>query len=260
MPLFSFGPKKIFTVDPGNHAIKIAQFSSQKGSFILEKFLSFPVPKESVREDGLFNKKSLSQPLLQFIKENIEGSGYKLRICISGKFTFIKKIEIPREEKKLMRELIHMEAKETLPFHLNEINYSYKILDHIQASQENKVNILLVSARKDAIHNYEDLFKKMGLRCELIDIGGVALANCVKFTEEENLSEDSSVLVVDIGKSGTELSVVNNGELIFSRYFTVGGDFYNNTLMSEMGINYAEAEHLKTKNPVEEKSQPEVHH
>ena len=262
LSLFGFGQKKIVTVDLGNHTVKVAQFSIKKDTPVLDKFVYFPVPKDGFMEDGLFNIERLSPSLSQFIKKNMEGISYNLRVCVSGKFVFVKKIEIPNEEKKLMRELIHMEAKEILPFHLSEVNYNYKILDHIQATEESKMSVLLVAAKKNAIYNYESLFKKIGLKCECIEIGGVALAHCVQFMEsdDKNDDNDSVVLVVDIGKLGTELSVINKGELIFSRYFMVGGDFYNNALMQEMGISYEEAEKLKISSSEDQTLHPEVYH
>ena len=262
LSLFGLGQKKVVTVDLGNHTVKIAQFLIKKDTSVLDKFFYFPVPKNCFTEDGLLSIGHLSQPLSQFIKKNIEGVGNNVRVCISGKFVFIKKIEVPKEEKRLMRELIQMEAKEILPFHLSEINYSYKILDHIQASQESKVSILLVAAKKNAINNCNSLFKKMGFKCECIEIGGVALAHCVQFMEDDskNGDNDSAILVVDIGKSGTELSVISHGELVFSRYFMIGGDFYNHALMQEMGVNYEEAENLKIDSNTNENLHPEVKH
>ena len=259
LSLLGLGKKAVVAVDVGNHTIKLAQFLFNKNIPVLDRFSYFPVPENCVRENHLFNIELLSNPLSDFINKNNELKVRSLRVCISGKFVFIKKIEIPREEKKLLEELIHIEAKETLPFNLNEINYDYKIMENIQATQEDKISILLVAAKKDAIFNYEDLFKKIGLRCECIEIGGVALSNCVQFLEDE--SDNVGVtLVVDIGKSGTEVSIINNGDLIFSRYLAVGGDFYNNALMQEMGITYKEAEKLKINSSLNEKLHPEVNH
>ncbi len=251
-----FGPRKVFAMDIGDHCIKWAELVFERKTPVLKNFAFLPIPDEC-REEQLFNISRMQLPLRRFVEKHTKGPVRKIRLCVSGKATIIKKVEIPQSEKKLMDELVYMEAKETIPFDLDEVNYSYQVINSLPTVDKSKVNVLLVAARKNMIFNYEQLIKTSGFKCECIDIGGFALSYCMKFLSPP---AGKNILVLDIGKSATEFCVFNSGELVFSRILAGGGDFFSTALMKEMGVDEKEAEALKVSGFCDEKGTPEEVH
>ena len=77
------------------------------------------------------------------------------------------------------------------------------------------------------------LFLRLGRSIEL-----------VKGQLPENI-EDKAVALVDIGANMITIAVVKNGETIFIREQTFGGDQYNQSIVSYYGMSYEEAERAK---------------
>ena len=253
-----FQPKRMVTLDIGSHTIKLADFLVKKGTPFLQNFATLPVPDNCIEQGDLINSESLKNILPDFISQYIEGPTSELYVSVSGRSVIVKKIEILRTEKELMDDLVQEEVSQNLPFNLDEINYDYVHMKAPPASNESKMNILLVVAKNDVIDKINQLIESTGYKCKLIDMGSFALTEAVKFIEPKAVKENDNILILDIGKSGTVFIVMHKGNLIFSRYMMIGSDFYTVNLIKEMGVEYEEAESLKISWCAKDETPPEV--
>lgn len=241
---FNFRSKKVVTLDIGCHTIKLAEFLVKNKKVTLENFAFLPVPAECVTQEGLTETETLIEPFSNFVKQSVQ-EPFSLYAAIGGRAVIIKKIEIPRVETEIMNELVEVEVRQNLPFNVEDINYHYDVLSALQHRQEDRVNILLVAARKNVVENYDRLVKSSGYECDRVDVGGFAIAACLCHAHPEITQKDKNVLVLDIGKMGTVFMVLHSGHLIFEHYVSVGGDTYNDHLMRQMDVSVNEAESLK---------------
>ena len=242
-----FKPKKFFSLDIGSDTIKLAEFSRNKRKeIILENFVFLPVPDDCIEQGDLVNLDSLKEPFSDFLSQNVgEKTNISLYASMSGRSILAKKLDVLRSEKKeLMDDLVQEEMVQSLPFNIDEINYNYFPLKSYDSLNKNMASILVVAAKSDNVAVIDHLFKSTGYPCAGIDMGALTLAECVRFIEED-LGEGENILLLDIGKSGTTFIVLNNKDLLFSRYISVGSNFYTVNLMKEMSIEYEEAESLK---------------
>ncbi len=238
--------KKSFAIDVGSNTIKVAEFSIKKKKEIcLENFTFFDVPEGCIEQGDLIEVDSLREPLFEFMSHAIEKPAPPLCVAIGGRSLYFKKIEILNSDKEVMDSLVHEEVAQHLPFNMDEINYDYVELKSLNSIKEGKVKILLIAAKSDATYNVNHLIEEGGYKCAFIDTASFAILDCVQVIEPDIKDIDESILVLDIGKSGTNFIVIHRDELIFSRYMTVGSDFYTVSLMKEMNIEYQEAESLK---------------
>ena len=242
----------------GSHTIKLAHFSIKKSVPFLENVSFLPVPEGCVEQGDLIDIDPFADAFPEFIGQNLGNSVADLYISISGRSVLVKKLEILKAEKKLRDALVQEEASQNLPHNLEDLNYDYMEMSAIPPSNENKINILLVGAKADIVSKVSQLVENAGHRCLSVDMGAFTLVECVNFIHPELEKKNESVLLLDIGKSGTGFIVLKKGELIFSRYMMVGSDFYTLNLTKEMGTNYLEAESLKMSWCSGEESPPEV--
>ncbi len=245
------------TLDIGSHTIKLAEFSLKKKKIILENFAFLPVPEECVTREGLTEMETLIEPFSHFIKQSVQ-EPFSLYAAIGGRAVIIKKIEIPRVETEIMNELVEIEVRQNLPFNVEDINYHYEPLSALQPRQEDRVNILLVAARKNIVESYDRLIRSSGYECNRVDVGGFAVAACLRHSQPEITRDDKNVLVLDIGKMGTVFMVLHAGHLIFEHYVSVGGDTYNDHLMRQMDVSVNEAEALKISSGTNKEAPEEV--
>ena len=237
------------TLDVGSHTIKLAEFSVKKKVPFLENFAFLPVPENCIEQGDLVDPEPFTEVLPEFISQNTTAPVSDLYVSMSGRSVIVKKIEVLKSDKELMDDLVQEEVSQNLPFNLDEINYDYIKMSAPAPTSESKINILLVAAKNDVVYKINRLIEGMGYHCLSIDMGAFSLSECVKFMDSQKKGDKrdkgDNVLILDIGKSGTMFNVLHKGELIFSRYMTVGSDFYTISLQQEMGVEYQEAESLK---------------
>ena len=245
MSFFNFGkPKRVVTLDIGSHSIKLAEFLLQKKKVVLENFAFLPMPEECVVHEELTGMEVLHESFSRFVKQNTE-EPFSLYAAIGGRTVIIKKVEIPRVEAEIINDLVAMEVNQNLPFNIEDINYHYEILSQLPPKQEDRMNILLVVAKKNIVVECDRLIKAAGYTCKSVDVEEFALASCVQRAYPGIMQSKKNVLVLNIGKRGTVFMVLASGTLIFKYYIAVGGDTYNDHLIRNMDISHEEAEELK---------------
>ncbi|MDE0119203.1 MAG: type IV pilus assembly protein PilM [Bdellovibrionales bacterium] len=241
-----FKPKKHFILDVGSHTIKLAEFSlDKKKTPFLENFDFLPVPEGCMEQGDLINPGPLQDVLPEFISRNVKETIPNLYVSVGGRSVIVKKIEIYRSEKELIDDLVREEMIQVLPFNIDEINYDYMPMTTSLSTSENKTNFLVIISKSDNINKINRLIDDVGYKCAAIDMGSFALSECVKFMDSDFAKKGKNILILDIGKSGTAFIVLNQGNLIFSRYMLAGSNFYTANIMKEMGVEYQEAESLK---------------
>ncbi len=243
--MWPFGKlKKVITLDIGSHSIKLAEFSIQKKFPVLEHFAFFPLSEDHISSEGVLDIVSLKEPFTEFIKKNTQDS-FQPYVGIGGRGIIIKKLEIPRVEQSMMDELVEIEVRHNLPFNLEDINYHYQVMDVLKPKLEDRLNVLLVGANKNIVSNCDQLIKSTGYECATIDISSLALADCMKLVYPDIKEKNKTVLLLDIGKIGTNFMVIYSDQVIFQHYIPFGSNKYNDNLIREMNVDFQEAESLK---------------
>ena len=250
-------PKKIVALDIGSHTIKLAEFLVKKKKILLKNFAFLPVPEGCIAQEGLMDMDALKGPFSDFMKQHIQAP-VSLYATIGGRSVIIKKIEVPRVETEIMNELVETEMRQSLPFNLEDVNYQYETLSAFQPAQEDRVNILLVAAKKDIVNRYDQLIVSSGYKCDRIDVDGFAVSSCMRMAYPEITQKDKNALVLDIGKLSTTFMVLHAGHLIFEHNISVGGHTYNNHLMRQMDVSIEEAESLKLSSCSQKEAPEEV--
>ena len=240
-----FKPKKMAILDVGSHTLKLAEFSFKKRKLFLENISFLPVADNAIEQGDLMNVDSLKEALPAFISQNIEGQIPEIYVVMSGRSIIVKKLEILRSEKDLLDDLMREEVRQNLPFDIEEINYDYTPLDTLPTEDKSKMNILLFVAKKKEVAKVNDMIEQAGYKCVSVDMGGLALASALRFIETDIEQKEEDILILDIGKAGTSFIVLHKGQLICSRYITVGSEFYTQSIMREMNMEYPSAEALK---------------
>ena len=241
-----FKPKQMFVMDVGSHTIKLASFSLDKNKTpILENFTFLPVPEGCIEQGDLINPGPLKDILPEFISHNLKENVSKLYVSIGGRSVIVKKIEVFRTEKELVNDMVREELSQVLPFSIDEINYDYEPMVTPVSTHESKINMLVVVSKLDFVNKVNTLIEHVGYKCASIDMGAFALSESVKLMDSDIVQEGKNILILDIGKSGTVFTVLNQGNLIFSRYMPIGGNFYTTNIVKEMGVGHEEAESLK---------------
>ncbi|WP_374078171.1 type IV pilus assembly protein PilM [Bdellovibrio bacteriovorus] len=235
-----FKSKKVIGLDIGTSSIKLAEMDfSGKGAQLLS-FGFAPTPPNSVSGGEIVDIASVGVAIQSLINE-VKSKRKSIATAMWGTAVIVKKITIPKMDKKLIKDQIRFEAEQYIPFDINNISLAHHIL--AGSSSPDTMDILLIAAQNELVTQYTQVIEVSGLTCGVLDVSGFALANAFELNYGKIPGEVIGLL--NFGASITNFVVVQNGEVIFCRDIPVGGANYTNEIHKAMGVTVAEAEALK---------------
>ena len=227
-------------IDIGSDSIKIIDFKSEKSKKIRKIFIE-KLPR-GVIENG--DVKS-SEKLTTIIKEKMKTLGLwqfarEVAISLAGNAVIIKTIIMDNIDDFELHDLIESEAEQHFQIELDQLYFTW----HIQRinPDSDKVIVVLVGAKKEVINELIKVMKDAGLGTHVVDCDVFATANALSnsYGDHEDLR-----LILNIGKTGTQFSLITDGSFIYSREIPIGGDVYTEALSEILDVDFIRAEDIK---------------
>jgi type IV pilus assembly protein PilM len=149
-----------------------------------------------------------------------------------------------------LNESIYWEAEQYIPFDIQDVNLDYQILD-AGGGPESKgtMDVLLVAAKKEKIADYTGVIAQAGRTPVVVDVDAFALQNAF----ELNYGYDAGAVVVllNAGASAININIIANGQSVFTRDVSLGGNAYTEAVQRELNLPFESAELLKKGFPVD---------
>jgi type IV pilus assembly protein PilM len=200
----------------------------------------------------------IRQALDTFLSRNAIGSDL-VAISLPGQNALAKFIQLPPVEQSKVAEIVKYEARQQIPFALEEVIWDYQALG---GGVEESGYLLdgevgLFAMKREQVQHHLQPFIERKVEVELIQIAPLALYNFLCYDRlgyrksEPREPNDEYSVVVDMGSDATTL-IVTNGKKIWIRNMPVGGNHFTRALTKDMKLTFAKAEHLKcnaTKSP-----------
>ena len=242
LSLFSKKTKKqIFGLDIGTHNTKLMSFEANEP--VIKNFLVAPTPANTFEAGLISDEKNLSQFVGQQIAKMSIDDEFSVILGISGKGMIAKKIDIPEIDDHMVPEFVEIEAEQELFYNRDEMELDYQILEGLNFNKPEARSLFVVTVLKTVVESYNKILDQNAIQCEILDTNFGALFNAFEFNH--NLDENKNYMLLDIGKTTTNLIVVVKKQVIFARNINLGGDFFNSSIQKNMSIDYSMAEDLK---------------
>lgn len=234
-----FKTKKMIGIDVGSSSIKVVEIDVGRTSATLQSFGFAPTPPDALSAGEIRDTASIAAVVRSLLNET--KSRRKLFCtCLSGSAVIVRKMTVPKLEKKFIREHVRFEAEANLPFDITQVSLTHHVLN-LQQSPDS-MEVLVIAAQNALIHQYQDLSNLVGIPLGVLDISGFALANAFEF----NYGKMAGVIgLFNFGASSTNVVVLYNGEVVFCRDVPFGGNLYTNEIHRNLGVTIPEAEALK---------------
>jgi type IV pilus assembly protein PilM len=237
-----FGKKDaLLGLDIGSHAVKLVHLASAKGSYRLKHLGICHLPPNVIVE-GAVKDPAAVQDAIRSLTANLKTKVKGVATSISGYSVIIKKIELPQMTPEELTENIQVEAEQYIPFNVEDVNIDFQILGS-SAEKGDRMEVMLVAAKKEVIEDYSGILRKSGLAPEVIDVDFFALENA--FEVNYAAGESGGVALVDIGANKMNINVLKNGVSMFNRDASVGGHQITQDIQDRFGLDYEEAEKIK---------------
>lgn len=229
----------IVGVDIGSHAIKVCELQAAGDGYKLIAAGTASIPTGYVDDGALQEPAEVGKILLALLK-NLKIKNKKIGISISGYSVIVKKINLEKMEDDELDRYLHAEVEQYIPFDVNDVYFDYqKIVS--QKSSSDRMDIMLVAAKKEVVNDYLNMLKELKLTTVLVDVDGFALENIWEATSEQR----ENVALVDIGASKMNINILSEGVSVLARDVAVGSEQLTNQLTNTLGIELADAEKIK---------------
>ena len=233
--------KPVIGLDIGSSMVKIIQLKEVKKGYRLVNFGMVSLPPETIVDGALMN----STAIVEVIKELLASTrikGKDTAISLSGHSVIIKKISLPVMSQEELEESIHWEAEQYIPFDINDVNVDVTILN-TQSAIQGQMDVLLVAAKKEMIHDYSAVVSEAGLQTVVVDVDVFALQNMYELNYQLPTSE--TIVLCNMGAVTTNLNIITNGVSAFTRDIALGGNQFTEVIQKQLNVSFEEAEALK---------------
>lgn len=224
-------------LDVGSSAIKVVELVSSGEKHQVEAIGMGVNPVGNVVTE---NKQELEK-MAEAVRQTWLDAGIKqkqVRMALNETSVYTRVIEVPPLSEAELASALSWEAEQYIPLPMAEVNLDWQILRHNRTAGEvKKMEVLLVAAPKTAVERMVGVLAQAGLEVEVLETQLTALSRSV--------SGVTPTLVADLGASGTNIGIVEAGELVLVYHLDVGGMALTRAVSSSLGLDFFQAEQYK---------------
>lgn len=237
----------VWAIDIGQAALKALNLvpGPNPDEVVAEAFDFIEYPKILSQPDA--DPEELVREALATFTDRNDVKGCKVAIAVPGQAGLVKFIKLPPVEKKRIPDIVKFEAKQQIPFALDEVVWSYQqIGDDEEVSDEEftMAEVGLFAMKRDQITRAILPLTVAGIEVDIVQMSPIALYNYICFDQLKGSGSKDSVVVLDIGADNTDL-IITDGTRIWQRNVPIGGNHFTRALTKELRLTFAKAEHLK---------------
>lgn len=239
----------MFAIDFGSRSIKVAKLNKVSDSYELVNYGITLSPEDAIANGEISNPIAVADALTELIK-NSGIRDNRAIIAITGQKVIVREIILPLMQDKELLAGVMWEAPKYVPYDLDEsIIDAEKVEEFVEKDGNKMMRVLLVATPKSIIQPYMEVLKKARVKPKIIDL--VSSANIRAFehqlSDKNEEEQESSIvdIILSIGASNTNLTLVEKGNLKFTRDILVGGTDITKAIAKSLNISFDEAEKLK---------------
>ena len=237
----------VWAIDIGQAAIKALKLipAEEPEKLLAEAFDYIEYPKILSQPDA-DPEELVREALATFIERN-DVVGSRIALGVSGQAGLVKFIKLPPVEKKRIPDIVKFEARQQIPFALEEVIWDYQQIvgdDEDEDDGFSMAEVGLFAMKRDQINRAILPLKNAGIEVDIVQMGPIALYNFAAFDQKQAKDETGSIVYVDIGADNSDL-IITDGVRIWQRNVPIGGNHFTRALTKELKLTFAKAEHLK---------------
>ncbi|HEV3081531.1 MAG TPA: type IV pilus assembly protein PilM [Gemmataceae bacterium] len=251
----------VWGIDLGQCALKAVRVEQIDGQVTATAFDYVEHPKILSQPDA--DPDQLTREALEKFLSRNSLKGDLVAISIPGQSGLARFVKLPPVEEKKINDIVRFEAKQQIPFNLEEVVWDYQKLSSgvVTDGFAMETEIGLFAIKRDTVNRYLQHFKDVNVEVQIVQMAPLALCNFVSYDllekaapaeGEETGGKKRCVVALDIGADNTNLVITDGHRIIWQRPIPLGGNHFTRALTKDMKLTFAKAEHLKrnaTKSP-----------
>lgn len=162
-----------------------------------------------------------------------------VNVSIPEEDSFFVRIRLPFIKPSEIRGAVELQLEEYIPYSANEVEFDYEVLK-TDPRPSGYVDVNVSVLPKKVLRNYLEIFQKARIQPISLTIEAEATSRATVAKDDKGV-----VMVVNIGRVNTVLSIIKNGAVWVSYTFKFGGDVIVKRLQEICQLSVEDAERAK---------------
>ncbi|ACX52810.1 type IV pilus assembly protein PilM [Ammonifex degensii KC4] len=218
-------------IDVGTAETKMAEIRVTNGGPEVLALRRLPSPP------GVWGDVFDEEKLIGVLRE-LEPGTREVISCLPGDKVVSRILRLPPMSDREREQAVRLEVERFLPTPVDELIIRSVWLEDKAGGEGRRCLILAVPAA--LVYRYHALFSRAGLVLGVLDLPAFALHRLFQPQLQEG-----SVALVDIGARITQIVIMQNGQIVFLRTLSAGGDLFTRSASEHYGVTFEEAERMK---------------
>ncbi len=231
--LFSRGSKSTVGLDIGANSVKMVRLTQSKNGYVVNSMAIRELPPEAIVTDEIRDREAVIFSI-QSVMDECDVVAKDVVVSLSGHALITDKLIIDKKAGAEAEQAILFEAEQRSPFDVEDV-----ALDHhvIKVNEDtNKMEVLLVAARKEFLQSYLGLIIDCGLNPVLVDTDAFATYNA--YVNNYDVDPNRTTALVNIGQDVTNVLYLMDGVYHSTRDVAVGTRTIFNAVQQEFRLNH----------------------
>lgn len=254
--LFKSNSATLIGIDIGSHAIKAIVLQHQSGTsttidttpshYQLKQLTTVSTPKGLLVDREITDIEGIAKAI-GLVRQRIPKSISQAAVAVSGASVITKIIYMDAAlSDEELESQIQIEADSLIPYPSHEISLDFESLG-LNPTDETKVNVLISAARTESIETRVSALEQGGFKAKVVDVESFALARAATLCLSQFPSEAHSqpIAIIDIGATIMMTTIIENGETIYTRDQSIGGEQLTQALADTYQLSHDDAEMAK---------------
>lgn len=204
-------------------------------------------PRDTISNGVIVDPATLAAAVRQLLDQH----GCKTKAVISSVASqsslVVRPIEVPRMTRQELAQTMQFEVERHIPFAASEVVMDFQPMvapEQLPPEAQN-MDVLLAVAQEDMINAHLDTLFKAGLDPIALDVEPLSACRSLIDINAELGAYDETYALLNIGAATTDLSIIRNGLLNFTRPVPMAGDSITQAIADALGYEFHEAERMK---------------
>jgi type IV pilus assembly protein PilM len=245
----------VWGIDLGQCALKALRVEVQEGQVVATAFDYVEHPKILSQPDA--DPDQLTREALEKFLSRNSLRGDTVAISVPGQSGLARFVKLPPVEEKKIVDIVRFEAKQQIPFNLDEVVWDYQKIGSgvVTDGFAMETEIGLFAMKRDMVSRYLQHFKDVNVEVHLVQMAPLCLCNYVAYdllnigasadAPPAEPGKKRAVVALDIGADSSNLVVTDGQRIIWQRPIPLGGNHFTRALTKDLKLTFAKAEHLK---------------
>ncbi len=230
--------KILLGLDIGVQTIKAVQISSEKNTHTLLAAGFIATPTKAYVSTLQSDEQVMADTINRLVHD-MKVTTADVSASLPSNKVITRVIEVPSMTDDELSSSIQWEAEQYIPMPLTKVKIDYAVIS--KSEDLKKMKILLVAAPIAIIERYMRMITLSGLTPVSLETEILADTRSINFS----FPKLTNALVVTLGASNTEIALVHEQILVYTKSIPIGGNTLTRSIAEELGFELPQAEEYK---------------